>query len=306
MKLVLAEDRSGQLHGEQGFASDVVLVGRDPAVCHYFFSQEQWPMVSRKHAEFHLGEGRCTISDANSRFGTFLNGEKVTAPAPVRVGDNIQLGAGGPILRVVSIEQSPAEDEAPRSDLGRMETVHDASLSNFKPMSPRTPPPAQPPRIPTPPQPQRQSAGSPAHLDLEESRTGQTRRIPLTKEVTRLGRDPEGEVVIDADAAVVSRRHAEIRFTDGQYTIVDLKSFNGTLVNGQRITEIVSLFDGDQIELGNSGPRLRLTDPAHPAPAHRELQPGAPTPSQKLVPPAFGQIAAMANRQTIVSTRSEE
>ena len=110
MKLVLAEDRSGQLHGEQGFASDVVLVGRDPAVCHYFFSQEQWPMVSRKHAEFHLGEGRCTINDATSRFGTFLNGERVTAPAPVRVGDNIQLGKGGPILRVVSIEQSPAED----------------------------------------------------------------------------------------------------------------------------------------------------------------------------------------------------
>jgi ABC transport system ATP-binding/permease protein len=302
MKLVLAEDRSGTLHGEQGFASDVVLVGRDPAVCHYFFSQEQWPMVSRKHAEFHLGDGRCTVSDANSRFGTFVNGQRVTAPAPVRVGDNIQLGAGGPILRIVSIEQSPAEDEAPRSDLGRMETVHDASLSNFKPTSPRDPAPSQPPRAPTPPQSQRPSTGSSAHLDLEESRTGETRRIALTREVTRLGRDPEGEVVIDADAAVVSRRHAEVRFTDGQYTIVDLKSFNGTLVNGLRITEIVSLFDGDQIELGNSGPRLRLIDPAHPGPAHRELQPGAPTPSQKLIPPAFGQIAAMANRQTIVST----
>src|SRR5204862_2359526 len=89
---------------------------------------------------------------------------------------------------------------------------------------------------------------------------------------------------------------------DGQFTITDLKSFNGTLVNGQRITETVSLFDGDQIELGNSGPRLRLTDPAHPAPTHRVVQTGAPTPSQKLIPPAFGQIAAIANRQTSVST----
>jgi ABC-type multidrug transport system ATPase subunit/pSer/pThr/pTyr-binding forkhead associated (FHA) protein len=290
MKLVLAEDRGGQLHGEHAFTTDVVLVGRDPAICHYFFSQEQWPMVSRKHAEFRLGDGRCTLTDANSRFGTFLNGEKVTDPAAVRVGDHVQLGAGGPILRVVSIEQSPVEEAAPRSDLGRMETVHDASLSNFKPT------PAQ-----SAPQPKKPSRSASAYLDLEEPGTGQTRRIALTKEVTRLGRDPEGEVVIDADAAVVSRRHAEIRLADGQYTITDLKSFNGTLVNSQRITETVSLFDGDQIELGNSGPRLRLSDAAHPAPAHRALQPGAPTPSQNLIPPAFGQIGAMA-RQTIVSS----
>ncbi|HYW74017.1 MAG TPA: FHA domain-containing protein [Pyrinomonadaceae bacterium] len=293
MKLVLGEDRSGQLHGERAFNRDLVLVGRDPAVCHYFFSQEQWPMVSRKHAEFRLAGGRCTVSDNGSRFGTFLNGARISAPEEVRVGDHVQLGAGGPILRVVSIEQSPVEDDTPRKDIGRMETVHDASLSNFRPTPPETPAPAQPPRA---------SAAGPAHLDLEESPTSQTRRIALNKEVTRLGRDPEGEVVINADAAVVSRRHAEIRLSDFQYTISDLKSFNGTLVNGHRITETVQLFDGDQIQLGNGGPRLRLTDPSHPAPSRRIIEPGAPTPSERLIPPAFGQIAAMAQRQTIVST----
>src|SRR3954469_19466074 len=106
MKLVLAEDRGGQLYGEHAFTSDVVLVGRDPAVCHYFFSQEQWPMVSRKHAEFRLGDGRCLVVDATSRFGTFVNGERISGPTEVRVGANVQFGAGGPILRVVSIEQS--------------------------------------------------------------------------------------------------------------------------------------------------------------------------------------------------------
>src|SRR5215471_14329184 len=291
MKLVLAEDRSGQLHGERAFTRDVVLVGRDPAVCHYFFSQDQWPMVSRKHAEFRLAGGHCTVADANSRFGTFINGERISAVQEVRVGDHVQLGAGGPILRVVSIEQSPADDDAPRSDIGRMETVHDASLSNF-----------QPPQTPAPAPARGSSSDGPAHLDLAESPTEPTRRIALTKEVTRLGRDPEGEVVIDADAAVVSRRHAEIRSHDGQYAITDLRSFNGTLVNGQRITGTAALFDGDRIQLGAGGPRLHLIDPAHPAPAHRVVQPGAPTPSQQLVPPAFGQIAAMAHRQTIVST----
>src|SRR5438045_9401863 len=126
MKLVLAEDRGGQLHGERSFTSDLVFVGRDPAVCHYFFSQEQWPMVSRKHAEFHLADGRCTVADANSRFGTFINGERITQPVEVRVGSHVQLGSGGPILRVVSIEQSPAEEDEPKpANLGRMETVHD-------------------------------------------------------------------------------------------------------------------------------------------------------------------------------------
>ncbi len=293
MKLVLAEDRGGQLHGERSFTNEVVLVGRDPAVCHYFFAQEQWPMVSRKHAEFRLADGRCTVNDAGSRFGTFINGERITAATEVRVGSHVQLGAGGPIVRIVSIEQSRTDSAAPSPELARMETVHDASLSNYGTAPAVSSPTAQPRKV---------SGRMPAHLDLEDSRLGETRRIPLTREVTRLGRDPEGEVVIDADAAVVSRRHAEIRIADGQYTITDLKSFNGTLVNGQRITETVSLFDGDQIELGNSGPRLRLTDPAHAAPDHRVVQTGAPTPSQQAIPPQFGQIAAMANRQTIVSS----
>src|SRR5438132_10940049 len=90
-----------------------MFVGRDPALCHYFFSQEQWPMVSRKHAEFHLADGRCTVADANSRFGTFVNGERITQPVEVRVGSHGQVGSRGPILRVVSIEHCPSEATTP-------------------------------------------------------------------------------------------------------------------------------------------------------------------------------------------------
>src|SRR5207237_1572687 len=96
---------------------------------------------------------------------------------------------------------------------------------------------ATPPQVSIPAQPPPSEQRGPANLQIEESRTGQTRRIELNKEVTRIGRDPEGEVVIEADAAVVSRRHAEIKFSEGQYWITDLKSFNGTLVKNQRITE---------------------------------------------------------------------
>ncbi len=123
----------------------------------------------------------------------------------------------------------------------------------------------------------------------------------MNKDVTRLGRDPEGEVVIDAAAAVVSRRHAEVRKIDDQYAVVDLKSFNGTLLNGQRIAGTAKVFDQDQIQLGTGGPILRVVDPAHSARA-RQVAPQSQAPAPQPIPSEFGQIAAMARRQTIVSS----
>src|SRR5438445_4174540 len=127
MKIVLAEDRRGKLFGERTFTADVVIVGRDPATCHYYVAQDQWPMVSRKHAEFRLGDGRCLVADTNSRFGTFLNGQKISEPVEVKAGAHVQLGGGGPILRVVSIEQTqPSKAEPHPSDLARMATVRES------------------------------------------------------------------------------------------------------------------------------------------------------------------------------------
>jgi len=311
MKIVLAEDRGGKLLGERTFTNEEVLVGRDPAVCHYFFPQDQWPMVSRKHCEFQMREGRCLVVDANSRFGTFVNGQRISAPVEVRVGSHIQLGAGGPILRVVSIEQSPSSKPAP-PELAGIATFRE-SQENRLPRAPEAPASVSPPPIapdlrahktPSPPSPGSGSRGAAAHLELIDEVTRQAKLIDLSREVTRIGRDPEGEVVIEAAAAVVSRRHAEIRKDGEQFSITDLKSFNGTLVNGQRITGTVTLFGGDHIQLGVGGPELRLIDPAHPAPAHRAIQPGAPTPSQQLIPSEFGQLAAMARRETIVASGS--
>src|SRR2546423_3185435 len=293
MKIVLAEDRGGKLLGERAFTSDAVLVGRDPAVCHFFFSQDKWPMVSRRHAEFRLADGRCVVTDANSRFGTYVNGQKLSGPVEVRVGSHIQLGAEGPILRVVSIEHDvaaprPAPEQKP-TQVDHLATVHDSS------------PAASPPKSVTPSPQSARPSSEPAHLELIDPQSSGTRQFPLDKDVVRLGRDPEGEVVIDAAAAVVSRRHAEISRVDGQFAVADQKSFNGTLVNGQRITGVTQLFDKDQIQLGTGGPVLRLTDPAHPAPARRAAQADAAVDAPR-IPSEVAQIAAMGRRQTIVST----
>ncbi len=65
-----------------------------------------------------------------------------------------------------------------------------------------------------------------------------------------LGRSAEADVQIDEDG--VSRRHAMLkRADDGKVEIVDLKSRNGTFVNGERVSRS-ALSDGDKIQIGDT------------------------------------------------------
>ena len=61
----------------------------------------------------------------------------------------------------------------------------------------------------------------------------------------------EGTDVVLADPEV-SRRHAAIRQLDGGLAIEDLGSTNGTLVNGQKISGITPLKEGDEVRCGNT------------------------------------------------------
>jgi pSer/pThr/pTyr-binding forkhead associated (FHA) protein len=66
-----------------------------------------------------------------------------------------------------------------------------------------------------------------------------------------LGRDT-GVSALAADVQV-SRRHAEVRTeADGNVTVVDLGSSNGTFVNGRRITGQSPLAVGDRLLIGNT------------------------------------------------------
>lgn len=56
----------------------------------------------------------------------------------------------------------------------------------------------------------------------------------------------------------VSRRHAQILFRNGVYSIQDWNSANGTIVDGHLLAqaERIRLRNGSQIEFGQGGPRL--------------------------------------------------
>ncbi|HEV2968987.1 MAG TPA: SpoIIE family protein phosphatase [Pirellulales bacterium] len=62
-----------------------------------------------------------------------------------------------------------------------------------------------------------------------------------------LGRHPDCQIVLDSGA--VSRQHAEITCTDGDFFIQDLGSRNGTIVNGQAIQARHRLQDGDRLKI---------------------------------------------------------
>jgi S1-C subfamily serine protease len=76
-----------------------------------------------------------------------------------------------------------------------------------------------------------------------------------------IGRDPTSVVRFDlADDLEVSTRHAEITEEDGgTYTIADKGSTNGTWVNGARVRGSRRIYPGDLVQLGRSGPKLRVT-----------------------------------------------
>ncbi len=73
------------------------------------------------------------------------------------------------------------------------------------------------------------------------------RTVVLTRAVTVIGRGAEADLRL-ADTGV-SRLHAELRVEGDEVRLADLRSTNGTLVNGRRTSTAV-LTDGDRIEVG--------------------------------------------------------
>jgi DNA-binding winged helix-turn-helix (wHTH) protein len=50
------------------------------------------PSVSRRHAIVCVAGGEATVEDCGSKNGTFVDGERITAPRPIRSGDRLWLG----------------------------------------------------------------------------------------------------------------------------------------------------------------------------------------------------------------------
>src|SRR5579859_2418338 len=59
----------------------------------------------------------------------------------------------------------------------------------------------------------------------------------------------------------VSKHHARLLFRDGRFIVTDLKSTNGTYVNGRKISQATIVREGDKIYVGDFVLRLETASP---------------------------------------------
>ena len=83
-------------------------------------------------------------------------------------------------------------------------------------------------------------------------------------DVISIGRALENDLVLDYPQ--ISRKHAELRYQQGKFEIVDLGSSGGVYVNGKKIERQV-LSKGDVITLTNLHLVFGLDEPISPKPA---------------------------------------
>jgi pSer/pThr/pTyr-binding forkhead associated (FHA) protein len=117
------------------------------------------------------------------------------------------------------------------------------------PQTASAPPPAPAPAPAARPAKSARGRG-PGSLRIVEPAARQGENYPLVEEVT-VGRGGGCGIVL-ADDSYVSTVHARIFRRDGAVYVEDLGSRNGTLLNGEPVTNAAPLRRGDQVQFGRT------------------------------------------------------
>jgi ABC transport system ATP-binding/permease protein len=167
--------------------------------------------ISRHHLRITFGESGWSAEDLGSSNGSFIAGEPIQKH-PLSGNLEISLGSReGPKLMVSVVETASTQE-------------FDSESTTF--------------------------------TRLEDLAAVHTSAIPINKRIslkprTRIGRDQGNDVVFDDDL-MVSRFHAEVVSNPtGGFDVIDLKSANGTFVNGQPVKR-ATLNVGDLLTIGST------------------------------------------------------
>jgi pSer/pThr/pTyr-binding forkhead associated (FHA) protein len=195
---------------------DGVVIGRDPE-CGIVLDARD---ISRCHARIIPADGQFAIIDESTN-GVFVNGERTSAlhllaeGDVIRVADTIfRFGLADPAARAVNSEST--QEVAPTWDASTIE--------------------AQTVTMPIP----RRSASSGASvvlatLDVVEGNVPLGMRFHVERPVAQIGRGAASDIcLLDA---TISGSHATLMLRGDTWHLFDHASFNGTYVDGVRVSE---------------------------------------------------------------------
>lgn len=110
--------RANQIDEFQAEGFREIVTGREEGAGICFPDRED--LISRAHARIYAeppGSGSYYIADLQSRNGTFLNRQRISAPSRIHHGDVVQLGSGGPEFRW-ELDPAPAAASRPTRFMG--------------------------------------------------------------------------------------------------------------------------------------------------------------------------------------------
>ena len=186
---------------------EIVTIGRHPDSAVMVMDSK----VSRHHVEVRYQDGLWVLEDLGSSNGTFLGGEPLS-----------ELELSGPVKVNIGAIDGPSISLVPEV-VGDTAVISDETVRIGK-----------------------RSAQLPGSSTQSLS-PGAVRPFRREPTVTRIGRSPANDVVIDEEG--VSWFHAEMRISDDGPRLVDLNSHNGTFVNGRKI-EAIDLAELDLVTIG--------------------------------------------------------
>jgi pilus assembly protein CpaF len=113
---------------------------------------------------------------------------------------------------------------------------------------------------------------------------GETKALSFDQHEVMIGRVQGNDIVLAKGN--ISKRHTKIESSGGRMTVSDMKSTNGTYVNGRKIAEPTPVRGGDKIFVGDF---LIVVDPGAPSlessPSGARRMPGPPPPPPPPPPP---------------------
>lgn len=164
--------------------------------------------ISRKHLEVRREGAQYLVVDLKSSNGVFVNGQKVDQ---ILLNDKDEIRIG---------RADHKQELRVSFQVGTKEFTNASSDTKTAPLVMN---------LPTAP------PSSVAYLSIRWP-NGQTKFFPIDKDMVLAGRSPEADLRIPEGYGFVSVRHFELRRIGSAFTITDLNSTNGTLLDDHPLT----------------------------------------------------------------------